>query len=217
MSFGHSVHQLPFQGGCVGQLLRRSLGLKRFLVKQMHSPWHWLFHTRTARQSARLTYAQYKTRWRLTGSGGRKICLYVWGRMQTARHVTGMCFSRCLALKRRCKRMEQIWRRRRSDRENWRSACILRFRLKKKWKFRLWNRDILVQGAGLDQMLDGKKKIATVLFQPRKTHHNSTERSNITPYHIANKKFYPPLTGWKDRHSTAWYPFLVLLLVPYLQ
>lgn len=99
MSFGHSVHQLPFQGGCVGQLLRRSLGLKRFLVKQMHSPWHWLFHTRTARQSARLTYAQYKTCWRLTGSGGRKICLYVWGWMQTARHVMGMCFSRCLALK----------------------------------------------------------------------------------------------------------------------
>lgn len=160
MSFGHSVHQLPFRGGCVRQLLRCSLGLKRFLVKQMHSPWHWLFHTRTARQSARLTYAQYKTRWRLTGSGGRKICLYVWGWMQTARHVMGMCFSCCLALKKVCKRMQQTRRRRGSGRDNFCSARILRFWFKM-WKFLalLWNRDVFVQGVGLDQMymLDEKK------------------------------------------------------------
>lgn len=49
-----------FQGGCVGQPQRHLLTLRMVIMKQMHLLWHWLFHKRTAKQSASLTYAEYK-------------------------------------------------------------------------------------------------------------------------------------------------------------
>jgi len=49
-----------FQGGCVGQPRRHLLTLRMVIMKQMYLLWHWLFHKRTAKQSASLTYAEYK-------------------------------------------------------------------------------------------------------------------------------------------------------------